>query len=150
MLSIVAKTNHPVPYINVLIIETKYGTKYVIDREHTEYSYDEETGVMTMDWHGTYIWDSYVNRPVSEGLLECASVIEIEIEDDAPEGYYFDVLEVTTADGIVLPVETNARRRKLNAEMFKDIFGCYVTEIWSMEAKEFEDWMEKEYVKPTE
>ena len=33
----------------------------------------------------------------------------------------------------------------INAEKFKEIFGCYATEIWSMPENEFLDWLNSEY-----
>ena len=105
IITITAKTNCAAPYLNTLNIRTKDGSDITIDRQRTEYPYDETKKEMTMDWVGVYIWDGETeNYDVPDDIFENVAHAEIEIEDDAPKSYTF-VPESITANGIDLPVK---------------------------------------------
>ena len=91
MLTFIAETNYSVPYINTAIFETKYGD-IIIDRQRTEWTYDNTNGLMTMEWSGCYIWDGETkNYNIPIDVLKSARLKKIEIEDDAPTDIFFKV-----------------------------------------------------------
>ena len=91
---ITAETNCPTPYVNTAQFMTKYG-ELIIDRDRTEWSYNEADNIMTMEWIGCYIWDGETeNYDIPAGAFDTAVLNSIEIEDDAPEDIVFKVKTV--------------------------------------------------------
>lgn len=102
------KTNESVPYINLLKVLVG-GKTYDVDRKNTFYNYDPHTKTMTMEWHGLYIWNGEDEIQVLESFLDDAFYTGIEIEDDAPDGYYAELLEVSSDDRDLPLAETITR-----------------------------------------
>ena len=83
-------TNVGIPYINIATFLKKDGTRVVVDREITEYTYDKKTGKMSMEWRGCYIWDGESESyDFPYDIFNGAVLESLEIEDDAPEKYAF-------------------------------------------------------------
>jgi len=99
------ETNCDLPYINEAILRTKDGCEVIIDRDHTEFTYDEDAGKMWMEWRDIYIWDGNMpNYNVPENLFSDGTYIEcLEVEDDAPEDYEFRLLSASF-NGTVIPI----------------------------------------------
>ena len=94
MLTFTAETNYPAPYVNTALFITKHGD-LTIDRDRTEWSYNEVSKLMTMEWVGCYIWDGETeNHDIPIDTFDTAILKSIEIEDDAPEDLYFKVKKV--------------------------------------------------------
>ena len=101
------KTNNRVPYVNTAIFQTTKG-EVIVDRDETDYTYDAATGIMEMEWCGCYIWnpddaEHEMNYVFPENFEDSVIALkELEIEDDAPEGYY--CIPVECGAGIDFPV----------------------------------------------
>lgn len=101
-LEFICKQNIEDPYINGAVFRLKDGSIVRIDRERT--GYDMEDGILNMGWSGLYIWDGEnADYDIPEDFLEGASLIEMEVEDDAPEGYEFECI-ICAVDGKRIPV----------------------------------------------
>lgn len=98
------KTNHQIPYINIMTIISPEGNEIVIDRDTTEFSFDENNNKMKMEWINPYIWDG--EKPdyrIPDNVFKKGCFVkEIEIEDDAPEGYECHIDKVYV-DGLLIP-----------------------------------------------
>ncbi len=103
------------PWFNTLILEDTCGNEIVIDRDHTTYSsHEEEDGsvILDMTWTGCYFWDSEKGEQkygvdLEDEYFEClrgAVLKELEVEDDAPEGYAPEVLDVRIWGGPVYAI----------------------------------------------
>lgn len=89
------------PWFNTMILEDVRGNEIIIDRNTTEYTcHEEEDGsfILNMAWGGCYFWDGDKEKyPASfEDFekIEGAILKELEVEDDAPEGYEPEVLSI--------------------------------------------------------
>lgn len=81
-------SNTRTPWINTAIFAAEDGTEFVLDRCHTEYSFNPETGEQPMEWRDVYLWDGEdENYDIPENLIKNATLKELEVEDDAPEDY---------------------------------------------------------------
>jgi len=90
-LYILAYTNDTMPWINVMRIRTFDGREIVLDRDRTETYQTEKENLVDVIWRGVYIWDgSKENYELPKDIFNGAVVETVEIEDDAPEEYYFD------------------------------------------------------------
>ena len=94
----IAKTNSVPPMINTAKFRLPNGKEVIIDRDSTWYSFKEiSPGVLRLDmtWKKCYIWDgeeaAYFHDET--GLPEGTQFVELEIEDDAEEDYYVNVME---------------------------------------------------------
>ncbi len=75
------------------------GEETVIDRDHTEYIYDPDTGTVNMQWSGLYIWDGEnENYDIPENFAEIAKFKSLEVEDDADEDYRIECIHVWVDD----------------------------------------------------
>ena len=105
-------TNHEYPYINVAHFLTRDNKEVILDRTRTGYSYDEKTGKMSMDWSGIYIWDGEnENFDIPDGFLNGATLLCLEVEDDAPEGYEFRCVGCN-ADGENIQIQNKKKGNK--------------------------------------
>lgn len=93
MITFLCKTNHDYPYVNVAHFRLKSGEMVTVDRSETSWDYNPDTGSLYMAWHGCYIWDGEEERRIPSGALKDAELLELEIEDDAPDGYRLTVEE---------------------------------------------------------
>lgn len=92
----------------------KDGSILTVDRETTEWEYDEYWGEMTMKWHGCYYWfnddcvfdgkSGYImsqgtSVPILNMIMEEDGVtkLEFEIDKDAGEDYYIALKEMTVS-----------------------------------------------------
>lgn len=87
-----AKTNSSVPYLNEMHIRTADGREVIIDRDQDADFWSNATNTIGhIVWRGIYQWDGEKeNYDLSKDLFRGAVIEEIEVEDDAPKGYYFD------------------------------------------------------------
>lgn len=80
--------NNEMPYFNTAKFFFKDGASITIDRNTTEYCYDETLGILEMDWSELYEWNGEKeNYDYDFELLEKAEKVELYIDDDAPEDY---------------------------------------------------------------
>ena len=91
-LHIVCSSNDSYPYINTALVTLENGEQITIDRHTTEYDYYPEEGIMDIMWCGLYVWDGENECPVPEDLFDGQYKFELEIEDDAPDGYVCECL----------------------------------------------------------
>lgn len=89
------KTNSDIPYINGAYFRLKSGREIFVDRNSTEFTVEDD-GNITMTWKGCYEWveewtGEYTEVLLTEEMLKDASFIGLEIEDDAPEEYFFTI-----------------------------------------------------------
>ncbi len=80
-----------VPYLNLAVFRLPDGKRIRVDRDETDY--DFEDGDLSMEWRGCYVWDG--EKPdydITPEALKDAVLEEVEIEDDAPEGYSFTLI----------------------------------------------------------
>ena len=122
-----------VPYINLMTLLVN-GKKLInLDRDRTEYDFDRETGRLDMTWRGVYIWTSYdQNYDIPEETFRNSEVVDIEIEDDAPEGYEFQ-LEGVTVNGVAIPVKlgmAEAETRRNTSLMEEVIKYCTLCDMF--------------------
>lgn len=98
-----AATND-VPYINTITLRTKDGEEIVLDRGLTEYAYSMESKHLEMTWGDVYIWDGEgENHNIPADIFDEATIIDVDIEDDAPADYQF-VLEKVMVDDKEIPI----------------------------------------------
>lgn len=99
----VRNSNGEPPYINAAIFKAKNGDILRIDRQTTEYTQEivgntSDIWELDMIWTGCYLWEvngesfeDGAGRELSDqelsDLLYGAELLELEVEDDAPEGY---------------------------------------------------------------
>lgn len=77
-----------VPYLNQAVFRLKDGSEIKVDREETEYSYEEDKERLEMAWNNCYIWNGKeCDHDIDPEMFKGSVLKEIEIEDDAPEGY---------------------------------------------------------------
>ena len=90
-----ARTNVDRPYINTIDVQDKDGNVYTIDRDRTLWRYDADTGIMSVEFWDCYVWDGEKAdyEKAQEILSHPLILIGVDIEDDAPTGYKFEVIE---------------------------------------------------------
>ena len=85
-------------WINSIKFELSDGEELIIDRDRTEWSFDDD-GTCSMTWLGCYIWNGEEeDYNIHAKDLDGAEIISIDIEDDAPIGYEFSILEWEAED----------------------------------------------------
>lgn len=90
--------NMDYPYVNSATFLYD-GREVTVDRDSTYYSYDSETGSLTMDWESLYIWNGEEpDYDIPAGFPERAVLVELDVEDDAPDGYKFELLSYEITD----------------------------------------------------
>ena len=93
------RTNGDFPYVNVARFRLKDGRTVEIDRDSTEWTV--RGGRFRMDWLDCYFWgEGHCGADEPHYLTEedCralsgAKLVEIEIEEDADEGFFLTVEE---------------------------------------------------------
>ena len=93
------KTNLEVPMINYAVFRFNGGPPVFIDRDTTWFSVEKtEDGMyeMGMDWSGCYIWNGEEPQYLGYGIdpTEDVDFVGFELEDDAGEEYFVEVLDV--------------------------------------------------------
>ena len=92
------KTNKDYCMVNNAIFKTSDGNIIKIDRDETYSSV--ENGILSMEWRGIYIWNSDTgeqNYDIPKEVFENAELVELELEDDAPdEDYNIEITEWST------------------------------------------------------
>lgn len=100
----VCNTNHDYVRINTLKVQLPSGTIITIDRDHTEFSINEDE--LGMTWYGCYIWavDGYdifgfhgchdVNVEELNNLIMSGANVFFELEDDVDSDYYVTLEEM--------------------------------------------------------
>lgn len=92
-------SNTKTPWINTAIFMVD-GKEVVIDRGTTEWVYDAESRVLSMNWSDVYIWDGEdENYDIPVDLMKKAVFKEFDIEDDAPENYEIKCIACWIDDG---------------------------------------------------
>lgn len=75
--------------INTITFLLSDGREVIIDRDTTEYTVENNN--LSMLWRGCYIWDggnkNYLDSESEINLFFNAKIIDIDIEEDAPENY---------------------------------------------------------------
>ncbi len=70
--------------------------------------------------------------------------------DNCPHRYGCDDYRYGHCDGCnlakIVPIDTSVMITdvKTNADLFKQIFGVYATEVWSMSESQFLEWLNEE------
>ncbi len=74
-------------YLNTIIIKRNDGKIVTIDRDETNYTI--ENGIINILFRGFYEWSNDQHYPKYEDieLYDNATIIQFEIEDDAPKNY---------------------------------------------------------------
>ena len=89
------KTNSNTVMINTMTFRLPDGNEVIIDRDYTGYGIDKD-GNLGMTWKGCYFWDgkeaTYFTED-DEEKLAVAELVNVDIEDDAPEGYKVEIIE---------------------------------------------------------
>lgn len=98
---------------NCLVLKHENGTTVRIDRDTTWYNIEED-GSFTMEWHSCYLWEIngdnvelYLTDDDTEYLKEY-DFVELEVEDDAPDGYEVTIDEIEAEDGGIIYVNVHA------------------------------------------
>ena len=93
-LEFVGKTNYEDLYVNTIDVVANVDGKFkqfTIDRDQTEWTYDEQTGDIKMLWRNVYIWDGEVsNYEIPDNSFDLISVVSVNLEEDdwIPEDYF--------------------------------------------------------------
>ncbi len=121
-IGMVACTNSELPYINSVTLLAKDGREVVLDRSTTEFDFDDDVEILSMFWLDLYIWTGEAeDHNVPEELFDGAVVINVDIEDDAPEDYFFELKEFHAA-GRSIPVCIGPKEKYLrNKELMERI-----------------------------
>ena len=98
-LEISAKTNiGDDMFVNEIIVKTPGGKEVILDRNATCWTYDGETKEADVLWKEVYIWnpdgDGTANYDVPASLINQDNIYETEYDAEAPEGYYFEIIDV--------------------------------------------------------
>ena len=98
-LEISAKTNiGDDMFVNEIIVKTPGGKEVILDRNATCWTYDGETKEADVLWKEVYIWnpdgDGTANYDVPASLINQDNFYETEYDAEAPEGYYFEIVDV--------------------------------------------------------
>ena len=80
-------TNHPYMMVNTAHFRTKNGEEVVIDRDESSWTINDDK-TFSLEWRGCYLWDGEEAHYDIDGLLDGADLIELEVEDDAPDADY--------------------------------------------------------------
>jgi len=95
------KTNmkkNATPMINTLHIRQNDNEDddIVIDRNTTEWTHPDENGIMSMLWRECYLWDGEDELDIPEDVADKIKLpnIAFEVEDDAEEDEFYEILEV--------------------------------------------------------
>ena len=127
-------TNFPTPQINTVTL--RVGERLmVIDRDETLFNgenKDNKLSHTTLTFHNCYEWDEETKKPINSDELDRAvmertspedaaiSLVDIDIEDDAPEGYQVIPLKAVLEDDdygdFVLDIDYDALSRSENYE----------------------------------
>lgn len=127
-------TNFPTPQINTVTL--RVGERLmVIDRDETLFNgenKDNKLSHTTLTFHNCYEWDEETEKPIDSDELDRAvmertspedaaiSLVDIDIEDDAPEGYQVIPLKAVLEDDdygdFVLDIDYDALSRSENYE----------------------------------
>lgn len=87
-------------FVNEIIVKTPEGGEVILDRNSTSWTYDEETKEADVLWKEVYIWDpdgdGTPNFNVPASLISQENTYETEYDAEAPEGYYFEIIDVET------------------------------------------------------
>ena len=85
-------------WVNNITVELLDGEELIIDRDQTEWSFNDDD-TCSMTWLGCYIWNGEEeDYNIRAKDLDGAEIISIDIEDDAPIGYEFSILEWEAED----------------------------------------------------
>lgn len=118
-----AKCNYSDIFINTIDIKLANDLVLTFDRRNTEWSHERSGNqfLIDMQWKGCYIWSTKCNNKCTKALFdlmlnrsedgfgshypddewyeffkdafEGATLINVEIEDDTPEDYEFEVID---------------------------------------------------------
>ena len=93
-ISFLCETNNfELTYVNAAVFILKDGREVTIDRNKTEWGrnyYDK----LEMEWLDCYIWDGKNEIEITDEEFEDAHFVRFEVEDDAPDGYYIECVEM--------------------------------------------------------
>lgn len=75
-----------VPFVNGAVFRTLAGEDVFIDRYQTEFN-KTAPDTIVMEWKGCYLWDGEKEQKIPDDFLDGATLLRLEIEDDADLGY---------------------------------------------------------------
>ncbi len=79
------------PYTETINLVTKDGEEVKLDKGLVEYTFDEKTGRIEMEWHDLAIKNGieYIRKVPAELFDKGAWIKSIDIEEGSPTGYEF-------------------------------------------------------------
>lgn len=142
-ISFLCETNNfELTYVNAAVFILKDGREVTIDRNKTEWGrnyYDK----LEMEWLDCYIWDGKNEIEITDEEFEDAHFVRFEVEDDAPDGYYIECVEmngqnIRDYDGRLdifslddgTPLYNNDARKKLDELIDHLTMNGYVFELY--------------------